>query len=107
MFIHRPFKIFIATIFSFALMFPIAIQTAHALDGHEHQVCNDFSTHLHKKQLDCSICDFHFSSFDFKPQQLPEFSYVFGQNTAQNEYREAEILQSAPHFFLRGPPSIS
>ena len=88
-------------------MFPIAIQTIHAMDGHEHPICNDLSTHLHKKQLDCSICDFHFNIFDFKPQQLPEFVGIAINSKYEIEYHKSEIPADAAHFFLRGPPLFS
>lgn len=97
----------IATIFSLALLLPIVTQTVHALDGHKHEVCNDFSTHLHIKQLDCSICDFHFSIFNFKLQAFPEF-------VAFNTFDKLEITSILPntsnfltHFYLRGPPLFS
>lgn len=107
MFKQQPIKIFFATIFSLALLFPIAIQSIHALDGHEHLVCNDFTTHLHKKQLDCSICDFHFSIFDFKPERLPEFLSPVESFKSETEYQNSEITADAPHFYLRGPPLLS
>lgn len=100
-------KIFIATIFSFALLFPIVIKSIHTWDGHEHQVCNDFTSHIHKKQLDCSICDFHFSIFDFTPQQLPEFLVQFGYFKTQTIFRQSETIADASLFFLRGPPLLS
>lgn len=103
----KPFKIFFAAIFSLALLFPIAIQSIHALEGHEHEVCHDFSTHIHTKQLDCSIYDFHFSIFDFKPQQLPEFTVLEGYIQTDSNYQQAAIIVDAPHFFLRGPPATA
>lgn len=107
MFRHKPIKIFIAAIFSLALLLPIATQAVHALDGHKHEVCIDFSAHLHKKQLDCSICDFHFSIFDFKVQELPEFSglNIFQKIDSSTLFPETSTFLS--HFFLRGPPLFS
>lgn len=107
MFRLKPIKIFIATIFSFALLFPIVIQSIHAFDGHEHQVCNDYTSHIHKTQLDCSICDFHFYIFDFKPLQIPEFIGITSNFKIQTEYHVSEIIADTPHFFLRGPPLFS
>ena len=97
----------IATIFSLALLLPIATQTVHALDGHKHDVCNDFSTHLHKKQLDCSICDFHFSIFDFKVPTLPEFIYPDGFCDQETVIVITEPSSVTTHFYLRGPPLLS
>lgn len=99
--------IIIATIFSFALLFPIAIQSAHAFDIHEHQECNDITTHFHKKQFDCSICDFHFQSFDFKPFQFPEFVAPTEQLELAKCYQRSEIFAGIHLFYLRGPPLFS
>lgn len=96
----------IAAIFSLALLLPTITQTVHALDGHQHEVCNDFSTHLHKKQLDCSICDFHFSIFDFKVPTLPEFIYPDGFYEPETVLVSTESSSATTHFFLRGPPLL-
>ena len=100
-------KIISAAIFSLALLLPTAVKFAHTFEGHEHKACTDLSTHLHEKQLDCSICDFHFSIFDFTPQQNTEF-------IAQEEFQKTETLYflanfslNSTHYYLRGPPLLS
>jgi len=104
---QKTYKVFFAAIFSLALLFPLAIQAGHALDGHEHQICYDFSSHIHKKSVDCSICDFHFSILDFQPLQLQDFLAPIDQFKGPSEFRQSEITAEAPHFFLRGPPLFS
>ena len=107
---NKAYIIIIASIFSFAILFPTAIQTAHAahaFDGHEHQVCHDLTSHIHKKQLDCSICDFHFTIFDFTPQQPIEFLAEVEFLKALNLYRSTAQIADLTHFFLRGPPLFS
>ncbi len=93
-----------ATIFSFALLFPTAVKFAHTFEGHEHKACTEFSTHIHKKQLDCSICDFHFSIFDFTPQELPEFAVLNSFQKTETVYLLPEFNLNTTHYFLRGPP---
>jgi hypothetical protein len=100
-------QILAATIFSVALLLPTAVSFAHSFDGHEHKACTDLSTHLHEKQLDCSICDFHFSIFNFTPQQLPEFVVFHIFESVETEYLLPEFSLNSSHYFLRGPPLFS
>jgi hypothetical protein len=99
-------RIFAATVFSFALLLPSAIQFAHTFEGHEHKACTEFSTHIHKKQLDCSICDFHFSIFNYTPQELPEFAVLDGFQKNETVYFLPEFKLHSTHYFLRGPPQF-
>lgn len=96
-----------AAIFSLALLFPTAIKLAHAIEGHEHEACVDFSVHIHKKQLDCSICDFHFSIFSFETQNLPEFAILNSFHRTETIYLLPEFSLNETHYFLRGPPQFS
>jgi hypothetical protein len=104
---NKIFKIFSAAIFAFALLLPTAVKFAHTFEGHEHNTCTDFSTHLHEKQLDCSICDFHFSIFNFAPQELPEFIVIDGFQKTEAIYILPEFKLNTTHYFLRGPPLFS
>ncbi len=97
-------RILFATIFSFALLFPIAVKFAHQLEGHQHKACTEFSTHIHQKQLDCSICDFHFSIFNFTLHDLPEFAVQNSFQKIETVYLFPEINFYSAHYFLRGPP---
>ncbi|WP_051285132.1 hypothetical protein [Aequorivita capsosiphonis] len=101
------FKIVIAAIFSLALLFPTAVKFAHTFEDHEHEVCTDLSVHIHKKQLDCSICDFHFSIFSFEAQSLPEFTVINSFHTTKIIYLLPEFTTNNIHYFLRGPPLLS
>lgn len=100
-------RIVTVAIFSFALLLPTAVKFVHTFEGHEHEACTDFSVHIHKKQLDCSICDFHFSIFDFKPQELPEFAILNGFQKIETNYLLPKFNQNTSHYFLRGPPLFS
>lgn len=107
MFKNKAFIIIVASIFSFAILFPTAIQTVHAFDGHEHQVCHDLTSHLHKKQLDCSICDYHFTISEFTPQKPIDFLAEIEFLKTPNFYRHTASITDLTHFYLRGPPLIS
>lgn len=100
-------KVILAAIFSLALLFPTAIKFAHTFEGHDHEVCTDFSVHIHKKQLDCSICDFHFSIFSFKAHNLSEYAIVNSFYETKTIYLLPEFTVNEAHYFLRGPPLLS
>ncbi len=100
-------KVFSAAIFALALLLPTVVKFAHTFEGHEHKTCTETSTHIHQKQLDCSICDFHFSLFDFKAQELPEFAVLDGFQKTETVYILPEFRLNSTHYFLRGPPLFS
>lgn len=100
-------SITLAAILSALLLLPIAVQTIHAFDGHQHEICYDFSTHLHKKQLDCSIHDFHFSTFNFTPYPLIELIAPSIFSKVENHLLESIGYAYVANTFLRGPPSLS
>lgn len=101
------YKIILAAIFSLALLLPTAVKLAHSIEGHNHEVCTDFTVHIHKKQLDCSICDFHFSIFSFETQNLPEFAILNSFKKNETIYLFPEFELNETHYFLRGPPQLS
>lgn len=100
-------QVLVATIFSLALLLPTAVQFAHTFEGHEHKACTDISTHLHEKQLECSICDFHFSIFNFTPLEVPEFSVYHRYHNVEVFYLSQDFYLSQTPYFLRGPPLFS
>lgn len=100
-------KFIAAAIFSLALLFPTAIKFAHTFENHDHEVCTDFSVHIHKKQLDCSICDFHFSIFSFEAQNPFEFAVINSFHAMKTIYLLPEFTINDLHYFLRGPPLYS
>lgn len=97
---------FTAIIFSLLILFPIGIQAAHGFEFHEHENCLDFSNHMHQEQLDCTICDFHFSTFQFssEPLPIPFKELVFHKSESFILLHEANLTLT--HYFLRAPPSI-
>jgi len=100
-------QILVATIFSLALLLPTAVQFAHTFEGHEHKACTDISTHLHEKQLNCSICDFHFSIFAFTPQEVLDFPLFHRFQHIEIFYFTSTFNLDPAPYFLRGPPLFS
>lgn len=97
----------IAALFLLLLFFPVAVQSAHIFNSHRHEICHDFESHLHETQLDCSVCDFHFSIFDFKPIVVSDsFKEIeFNQEVVFSTSLSSETFPI--HFYLRGPPLFS
>jgi hypothetical protein len=58
------------------LMLPLSLQFLHIFESHQHKVCDDITTHLHKDAPDCDLCDFHFSPFDYTFTELPKLVAV-------------------------------
>jgi hypothetical protein len=89
------------------LLLPIMVQLLHSFENHRHISCGEVKIHLHEKNIDCSIGDFHFSTFTFilpffLDQVVPE---SFSKN--QIDYFSSEIIIFQDHIFQRGPPAIS
>ena len=55
-----------------ALMMPSVVKLVHMCEDHEHIVCNDQSTHLHKTESKCDTCSFHLASFSNDLTEFPE-----------------------------------
>lgn len=100
----RKNKILLIAVFQIALFFPALQKTVHAFQQ-EHEICSEFHTHFHKKETDCSICDFHFSTFNCT---LPSFKTEISASDFQKNTTRYSGLKSGintPGFFTRGPPS--
>jgi len=91
----------------FALMLPTCVEFSHLFENHEHEVCFEQTTHLHKDAPECHSCDFYSSSFQYL---LPE-NYV---NTLVLPTQSIKVTVSVVALFskkitlkqLRAPPSI-
>jgi len=95
----------IATIFIVLVLFPTGIRVFHDMANHEHLVCHDHNTHLHKKQADCSIVLFH-----FQPFATPLFTNIISFQAFIKTDFTTFITPSAPSLFLsffnlRAPPA--
>lgn len=104
---RRLINTFFASVFTLALLFPIAVQFIHSVHSHEHVVCHDSVTHLHEKKFECSIFDFHFSNFTYTPLELSDFQAFKISTHSETLYSFQEVNTSLRHYYLRGPPQIS
>lgn len=100
-------KTLIAWLCAIALQLPLSIQLAHAVEGHKHIACSDFKAHIHQKANVCNICDFHFSNFDFKVQELPQFMVFHIYRKPVSDYISSYYFTEVYHNHLRGPPYFS
>ena len=89
------------------LWFPLVVQFAHIFEEHEHKPCDELTTHLHKKQLDCSLFDFHFSNFNYTVVTYPEFYSEVKPAKLETRYFSVEVNNATTPYYVRGPPSLS
>ncbi|MCW5520542.1 hypothetical protein J1N09_11865 [Aureitalea sp. L0-47] len=96
---------FIGIFMLLSLLSPLTVQTVHALDGHTHEICTDFSTHVHEQEIDCSIDLFQFSSFDFNPidSEVEYIAIFIGDTPEITNLHITSNTRYANH--LRGPPA--
>ncbi len=88
-------------------LFPSLLQFEHVFESHKHEGCQEAKIHFHEKELDCSVYDFHYSSFNY-----PLFAPIQFFNSTEIHSVEKEVY--LPHieptplgFALRGPPMFS
>ncbi|MGY8886655.1 MAG: hypothetical protein ACKVGT_07535 [Flavobacteriales bacterium] len=55
-----------------ALMLPTAVQFFHLFEGHEHITCSEKTTHIHKSNTSCDVCDFQVASFSYDIAKYPD-----------------------------------
>jgi len=90
------------------ILFPLVTQFFHALEDHQHIICTDNSTHLHKSKTDCNICDFNYIPFIYKPlpaianKTLIEFKVKNTNPYSYLYFSNFNLLKT-----LRGPPTYS
>ncbi len=91
----------------FALLIPAAIQFSHAFENHKHEVCTEVATHIHPEKMDCSLCDFHFSTFNFEVQSFQPL--LVPKTFLKTITAEVSSLKNTKygHSQQRGPPSLS
>jgi hypothetical protein len=63
----------VALILILVLAIPTTIQITHLFENHEHVICTSNDVHLHEADVDCSICDYTYTPFNFKINYYPEF----------------------------------
>lgn len=89
------------------ILLPTSIQLFHAFEKHEQSICNELTTHIHVQEIDCSICDFKISTYNYSFTNLLEH-YIVKHNLEYADYYKSKKHNSIkPIFSLRGPPLFS
>ena len=98
----------IAIIATAVLLFPLGVSFGHALEQHEHKLCdNPSDTHIHEKHLDCNFYKFQLNPVVvFNVPNYEIWSFVLPQ-TQNFKIYEGVVLTSSTSVSLRGPPSLS
>jgi hypothetical protein len=97
---------FTSLLLALVFLLPSGIQLAHALESHEHPGCEEFSTHIHEKPLDCSLCDFQISIFDFTPDSNDQLRPAIENFKSEFQYHEINTSYYTVFTSLRGPPYL-
>ena len=96
-----------AALMLFLFLFPIFTQVTHAFSDHDHPVCKEVTTHIHKLDKDCSISDFHYTTYIYTLTEINVLAkpvYFKHVNTA---YKSSLYSKSCVSKGQRGPPSLS
>lgn len=102
--VHSLFSILI----SFIVVLPFAVQTLHAIEGHEHTVCTaENEHHFHQQEVDCStyhqIIEHNAIKFSikFELKTLAVFKKIYTYNY-QNKYPSHLQFKAsrAPPYFI-------
>ena len=88
------------------LLLPTGVRLAHSLQGHQHPACTEFKTHIHKKELDCSLCYYQISVFDFTPDSFDELFFPVENLKSDFNIVENVFVSSINITSLRGPPCL-
>lgn len=96
-----------AVLLTLALMLPTGVQFAHVFDGHEHVACNELKVHLHEDKIDCDLCDFQLSSFDYQVSEYSETHLVLISSEKDIFYTSFIGAEDNGSITLRGPPTAS
>lgn len=90
------------------LLFPLFTQFFHTLDDHNHIVCTNTKTHLHKHKTNCSVCDFNYTPFVYNPTKEVISNKIVEYNTLiLSSFNRLHSNKCNTLKLLRGPPSYS
>ncbi len=89
------------------MLFPSAFQFTHAFEKHDLNECNELTTHLHEQEVECSICDFHISTFSYSFQNELEYIHIKKHTNYADYYKSKKHNSIKLSNSLRGPPLFS
>lgn len=99
-------KIYLVLILSTLILLPTIVPFLHLLEDHEQNTCIVKITHIHEKEIDCSICDFHLNK-----NYYSHISTIDLESTNYVEKQKSELYSFTYYhqqlsFSLRGPPEL-
>lgn len=101
-------KIVAAIMLLLAIMLPTAVQFGHLIEGHDSIACSDKSTHFHKSEKTCEICDFQITSLNYDIAKYPNSIllqvYAHVNSTLDPLHLHYSTLTNKQ---LRAPPEFS
>ena len=104
-YLHKIFSVLTIVV----LLLPIGLQFVHALENHEHRICDSKELqHIHKQELDCSIYHVKLSSEGFdlkKPFSLftlnsPSGSPIFIAKNCEFTFSYYKPTRGPPTFII-------
>lgn len=107
----RPDKLMrsrlVALFLLLAIVFPSFLQFEHLLEEHHHTICKDSTLHIHEKNTDCKIYDFHFAPFNFEVLTFLPASQKDSNHRISTSLAHEVYCTPSNTLKLRGPPSYS
>lgn len=91
------------------VLLPSVIQLAHALDNHEHTVCNSLTdTHVHTRDIDCDIFhrQIHNPTIDFNsaaaviPVHFYTTQFIEKAQKIERQYSSKKTSRGPPFFVV-------
>ena len=89
------------------LLLPVGLQFVHALENHEHRVCDSKELqHIHKQELDCSIYHVKLCSEEFVLNE--SFTFFILDSPTDSPIFNAKNCEFTFSFYKpsRGPPTF-
>ncbi len=88
------------------LLSPTIISSIHLFEGHKQDTCNIKNSHIHEKELECSICDFNLNqNYSISLQDFNFNTISFKKSFIIELYNFKYYHQQLP-YSLRGPPEL-
>ena len=98
-------KKIVSYIFIFLLSIPILVGLGHFVIDERHEICSDFTTHFHEKELDCFSCEYNRNQIEYTRTTFyfDEIIKSFN-NEPSKSYNSTLQSQFILSYDLRGPP---
>lgn len=98
---------FSVVVLTLLILLPTIVQLFHIFEKHEQSNCNELTTHIHEQEIDCSICDFKISTFNYSIVNHQEYYTVMHNLEYADFYKSKKHNSIKLTFSLRGPPLFS